>query len=289
RNTVFEIGYNGAHGVHLYDIENVNLLGSGNLYLGDNTSSPLCAATANGVDFGTNPNLCYTRANNQFTDINMRGSLGTSSYNALNVRLQSQNIHNTGLTLVANYTWAHSLDDLSSTFSDNLQGGSGAIGNLGYTNVLDPKLDWGSSDYDVRHRFVISPQWQVPWYKSGTGFRTQALGGWTIVGIYTARTGTPFSIFDYTDDLNFYTVPRLTPATPITDYHTVSPQPVVSAPNVFNVLNVPVPAVTGPLDPTLGISDFGPYPADMTRRNAFRGPGAWNTDLAVEKKFNLTE
>jgi len=286
RNTVIDVGYSGAHGVHLYDIENINLIGSGNLYLGDNTSSPSCATL---LTTTPNPNLCYTRANNQFGDINMRGSLGGSSYNALNVRFQTQNLHNSGLTLVANYTWAHSLDDLSSTFSDNLQGGSGAIGNLGYTNVLDPKLDWGSSDYDVRHRFVISPQWTVPWHKSGTGFRTQALGGWTVVGIHTVRSGTPFSIFDYTDNLNFYTVPRLTPGTPITDYRTGTTQPVAGAANLYNVLNVPVPAVTGPLNPTLGISDFGPYPADMTHRNAFRGPGAWNTDVALEKKFKVTE
>ena len=84
-------------------------------------------------------------------------------------------------------------------------------------------------------------------------------------------------------------MPRLTPATPITDYRTGTAQAVAGAANLYNVLNVPVPAVTGPLNPTLGISDFGPYPADMTRRNAFRGPGAWNTDVAVEKKFNLTE
>jgi hypothetical protein len=39
----------------------------------------------------------------------------------------------------------------------------------------------------------------------------------------------------------------------------------------------------------LGISDFGPWPGNMTRRNAFRGPGAWNTDLAVSKTFPITE
>jgi hypothetical protein len=219
----------------------------------------------------------------------MRGSLGTSAYNALNVRFQKQNLHSSGLSLVANYTYAHSLDDLSSTFSDNLQGGSGAIGNLGYTNVLDPKLDWGSSDFDIRNRFVFSPVWEVPWFKTGKGFMPQLAGGWTLSGVYTVRTGTPFSIFDYTGDMNFYTVPRLTPATPITDYHTSSGQLVPGAPNLYNVLNVPVPAMTGPLNATLGISDFGPYPANMTHRNAFRGPGAWTTDVGLGKKFKFTE
>jgi hypothetical protein len=37
------------------------------------------------------------------------------------------------------------------------------------------------------------------------------------------------------------------------------------------------------------MSDLGPFPANMTRRNAFRGPGAWNTDAAVDKKFPIAE
>jgi len=281
RNTVIDIGYNGAHGVHLYDIENINLVGSGNFYLGDDTiGGAACAFEGPG-------GVCLTRANNQFSNINMRGSLGTSSYNSLNVKFQTNDLRGTGLGMVANYTWSHSLDDLSSTFSDNLQGGSGAIGNLGYTTAVDPKLDWGNSDYDVRNRFVVSPVWQTPWLKSQNGLLGHALGGWTVSGVFTVRSGLPFSIFDYSNDFNFYTVPRLTPDTPITNYHVGSGT--IAAPNLFNVLQVPVPAPIGPLDPALGISDFGPYPADMTRRNAFRGPGAWNTDAAISKSFKVTE
>jgi len=68
-----------------------------------------------------------------------------------------------------------------------------------------------------------------------------------------------------------------------------NPTPIAGTPNTFNALTVPVPASFAPLDPALGISDFGPYPAGMTARNAFRGPGAWNADLAVQKNFKLTE
>ena len=39
----------------------------------------------------------------------------------------------------------------------------------------------------------------------------------------------------------------------------------------------------------MGISDFGPFPNNMTSRNTFRGPGAWNFDAAASKKFKLTE
>ncbi len=287
RNTMLELSYSGARGNHLYDIENINLPGAGQFYLGDPLVTGAACAGTGYENEATGVPECLTRPNNQYSNINMRGSLGTSEYNALNVKLQTANLHNTGLSLVANYTYAHSLDDLSSTFSDNLQGGSGYIGDLGYTDAFDPKLDWGNSDYDIRNRFVVSPIWQTPWFKSGKGFGRQALGGWTVSGIITARGGVPFSVFDYNNDENFYTVPRLTPATPITQYHVGSP--VASGAGVFTAMTVPVPASFAPLDSELGLSDFGPFPANMTKRNAFRGPGAWNSDLALSKSFKITE
>jgi len=285
-NSIFDVSYSGAHGVHLYDIYNINLVGAAQFYLGAPTSFPgiTCEYTgANGA--------CLTRPDSQYTNINMRGSSGFSHYDALNLKYQMQNIHHTGLSLVANYTYAHSLDNISSTFSDSLQGGSGYIGSLGYTSFSDPRLDYGNSDYDIRHRFVVTPIWQTPWFSSGRGWKAQTLGGWTISGIITVRTGLPFSVFDYGNNFNGYQVARLTPATPITQWHTGTPvaSTASGAYNTFNALTIPIPASFAPLDSALGISDFGPYPANMTGRNQFRGPGAWNSDLALSKQFKLTE
>jgi Carboxypeptidase regulatory-like domain len=287
RSTMMDISYSGAHGVHLYDIANINMVGAAQFYLGAPSVFPDFPDCSSGV-IASAP--CLTRPNNQYGAINMRGSNGFSHYDALNVKFQTQNFHNTGLSVVANYTYSHSLDNISSTFSDSLQGGSGFIGSLGYTDFADPRLDYGNSDYDIRHRFVISPIWETPWFKSGKGFLTQTLGGWAVSGIVTIRTGIPFSVYDYSNVYNFYQVPRLTPSAPVQHWQVSSnPVPDPTTVNTFNALTVPLPASFAPLDPTLGISDFGPYPANMTGRNQFRGPGAWNTDMAVQKKFKLTE
>jgi hypothetical protein len=272
RNTVLALEYAGAHGIHLYDIAASNPQGGGQAYLGD---------PFDGVHF--------TRVNNQFTGINTRGSNGSSHYSALNIRLQTQNLHNSGLSLTANYTWSHSTDDLSSTFSDSTQGASAGIGNLGYLNPRDPRLDWGSSDYDIRHRLTVSPIYELPFFKNGRGITRQALGGWTLVGIFTTRTGTPFSVFDTTNSLNAgagFGIPRYVPLTPLTSLNAHTPQNV--GPNQYTILTLPGANET-PFDPTLGISDFGPYPGNMTGRNMFRGPGAWNFDAAITKSFALTE
>ncbi|HTW81016.1 MAG TPA: carboxypeptidase regulatory-like domain-containing protein [Terracidiphilus sp.] len=287
--TLIEVAYVGAKGSHLYDLANVNEQGAGQVYLGD----PVVQSNVNCANSGmTNLNTgiaeCLTRPNPQYTNINMRGSAAGSSYNGLNLRVQMQNLHRTGLSLTGNYTWSHALDELSSTFGDSLQGGSGYIGSLGYTSLADPGLDWGSADYDVRQRLTLAPIWQAPWFKQGSRIEREALGGWALSGIYTARGGVPFSVFDYSEDETFYTVPRLEPATPFYSA-SVSKKPQIVGTNNFNGLNIPLPKDFVPLSSTLGISDFGPFPSDMMHRNSIRGPGAWNFDASLHKTFPLTE
>src|SRR6185369_3798428 len=72
-----------------------------------------------------------------------------SSYNALQLRMERQ-LKN-GLSFLANYTWSKSLD-LDSA-------GSGADENQNANNIA---ADRGMSDFDVRHRFVLSTTYDLP-------------------------------------------------------------------------------------------------------------------------------
>lgn len=273
------IGYVGSRGIHLYDIKNYNQQGAGNVYLGD----PITPATAaaNG----------YSRSNNQYSDINDRGSNGDSHYDGMNIGLQMNDVHRTGLSLTANYTYAHSLDDISSTFSESNSASNG-IGNLGYLNPFNPGLDYGASDFDTRHRFVLAPIYQTPWFKGNKSMKGRLLGGYLVTGIYTVRTGTPFTYSDSTNSLNAGAgsgIPRYLPSAPITNkrFNKIVSQ---SGSNVYNTGTLPAaapyPASSLPYG---GISDYGPYPAGMSHRNAFYGPGAWNIDLAASKNVPITE
>ena len=301
--TVVEISYSGAKGDHLYDLANVNQQGAGQVYLGDaNYVGPNCSnsgvdnlntlaalTAANDPNASTDASECLTRPNPQYTNVNMRGSAASSSYHGLNLKFQTQNYRNSGVSVSVNYTWAHSLDDLSSTFGDSLQGGSGYVGSLGYTSLANPKLDWGSSDFDVRQRLGVAPIWDIPWFKhGGSGIEKEALGGWSLSGIWTARGGVPFSVFDYSFDQTYYTVPRLEPTTNFYS-EKVRSKPIVQGPNLFDGLDIPGSKMTAPYNSTIGISDFGPFPADMMRRNTLRGPGAWNVDSALHKTFPINE
>lgn len=296
---LFAVEYNGAHGLHLYDIKNINELGGGQAYLGD----PLVSTVACGDPVAGIAAPCFSRPNAFYTSINNRGTAGFSHYNGLNLKFQTQDLWKTGFSIVTNYTWSHALDNSSSTFSESSSSSNG-VGNLGYLDPRNPALDYGNADFDIRHRLVFSGVWTEPFFKGSRGFLSQVAGGWTVVPVYTVRAGTPFTVSDSTNSLNSgtgpYGIPRYTPTGTIPTFQTGSG--VDQGGNVFNILSLP-PANTTPFTTftsqnctpsatvicSVGVSDFGPFPANMTTRNAFRGPGAWNFDLAVAKSFPITE
>jgi hypothetical protein len=279
--TVASLEYTGSRGLHLYDIKNYNGLGSGNALLGDPVTdpNPADADPVNGEP------QALTRLNPQFSNINNRGSSGDSYYHALNLKLESRNLHHTGLSFVANYTFSHETDDLSSTFSETNNAFS-----LGYTDPFNPALDHGSGDFDIRQRFVFAPIYKTP--SISNRIMNEAFGGWEATGIYTARTGTPFTYFDLTNNFSGYNVARYTPADGVISQHTYKSIPGGNAastgPNLYTIGNLPDANSFG--NPALlGASDWGPFPATMTARNAFRGPGAWNIDASVSKRFPIHE
>jgi hypothetical protein len=258
KGSVLSVEYSGSRGEKLYSISPLNITGSGAFYLGD-----------------ANPN---SRLNNQYSNINTRGNEGYSRYNALIVALDGNNFRNTGMQFTLHYTFAKSSDNLSSTFSE------GAFNsNLGLTNPYNPSFDYGPADFDVRHRFVGSVIWQVPFAKNTNGVAKALLDGWSVTGIFNARTGTPFTIFDGTN-ANLSS-PRLVASGPLS----VNVTPTGNA-NFFNYINLagqPVGAFGNAV--CGGCSDFGPYPANMTTRNQFRGPGLWNLDAGLSRNVKLTE
>jgi len=254
---VLSVEYSGSRGQKLYSISPSNIQGSGAFYLGD-----------------ANP---AARLNTQYTNINTRGNEGFSRYNALIVSLDGNNFRNSGVQFTAHYTLGVAKDNLSSTFSE------GAFNNnLGLTNPYSPALDYGYADFDVRHRFVGSLIWQIPYAKHLDGVGKALLDGWTITGIFNARTGTPFTIFDGSN-ANLAS-PRLVPNGPIRVNVTDT-----GGGNFFNYVNLAGQPVGAFINPVCNCSDFGPYPANMTRRNQFRGPGLWNLDAGVSRNVKLNE
>jgi hypothetical protein len=122
------------------------------------------------------------------------GSVGTnlyagiSSYNALQASLEKR--YDNGLSFLASYTWAHSLDDASQPLGGTAYRG---VDLIGISN------DYANSQADARHRVTFNGYYELPFGK-GKKFLTRGgvlnalVGGWADDLQFTAQTGFPFTV-----------------------------------------------------------------------------------------------
>jgi hypothetical protein len=119
----------------------------------------------------------------QFTYINNMQetySNGVSNYSAMQVVYTRR--FSEGLSISANYTWAHALSDTVNSSS-------------GESTVNDhPGYDYGNSYNDVRHRFAANWSYALPFGKSSHGVLAAVVKGWQLNGIEVWQSGIPFTI-----------------------------------------------------------------------------------------------
>lgn len=254
---VLTIGYAGSNGIKLYSLDNINRLDSGALL---------------GVAGRLNPTI---------SNINFRSNAGSSNYNSLQLRADSRYIKRAGLQFTAAYTWAHAIDNESSTFGDSYLLSRVGGGVFGFQDAFNPAADRGDADFDVRHRLVTSFNWDIPFARDlRPGWMKAALNGWAMNGIVSFRTGVPFTIFDtgQADNVgqNAPVRPIVNGALPVVGVLTPAP----GAGGTFNYLDLSAftstPSVNGPFVGTIG-------------RNTFRAPGLQTWNLSFLRNINLTE
>ena len=194
---------------------------------------------------------------------------GYSSYNALTAvfsrRFQS------GLSVNANYTWAHGLSNVPGPGNSDL-------------DVGHPAYNYGNSDYDIRHHIAVSAVYALPFAKSRTGVAGGFLKGWQINGIAYWQSGQPFTVTDayggrvnlpgiWTDRPNIIASPRLAHPTIADWFNTAAFQPQTEGTDGSEPNN----AVFGPPDRSLDLSLF----------KDFRLREGWTLQFRVES-YNLT-
>jgi len=275
QNTLLSVQYSGSRGIHQYSIYNMNLNGYGEAVLH-------LPATAYNEPVGQT-------LNPQYGAINVRGANGDSYYNALNVRFQVNRFASQGLQLQTNYTWSHTIDDLSSTFSESYNNF-----NLGYLNPWNPGESRGNADFDIRHRFVVGGVYAPKYleFSNRSKMFQTLLGGWEFAPIFTVRTGTPFTIYDCTNA--FFLCPDVVPAAGLNRTGTAVPNGGIDS---YNYIAIPKAAANPYVDPILGRSDLPTCTGVGTgctlpigyQRNSFYSPGFWNLDMGIYKDFKFRE
>lgn len=129
------------------------------------------------------------RLDPRFNSVNSVKSVGTSNYHGLEVEVIKKFSH--GLHFNGNYTWSHSTDDVSDVLGV-LVNDSASIQNPS----LSLSANRGNSQFDIRNRFVLSLDYQVPFARNlGNEFARRALGGFTFSTIFEDRSGLPVTIF----------------------------------------------------------------------------------------------
>ena len=145
------------------------------------------AADTNDACVGTYAQACY----NNFGNVGFYVSTGHSAYHALTLKAQQQYSH--GLSFIAAYTWSKSIDNAPG-YASGSQSSSGTP-----QDSRNLQAERGLSDFDVRHRLVLSPVWELPFGKNKPfltqGFGAAIAGGWQLSGIAQVSTGRPFSIY----------------------------------------------------------------------------------------------
>jgi len=158
RNLLFEVAYVGSKGTKLIRTRNVN--------------QPLPGPSS----------IASRRLYPAFGNIDFRESSGNSSFNSLQMRAERRFSE---LTFLASYTFSKSIDDASA-----------AVGSAGSTNSPQDsrhlRAERGLSDFDVRHRFVVSYIYEIP-NPVADGLLSKLTGGWQLSGITALQSGRPIT------------------------------------------------------------------------------------------------
>jgi hypothetical protein len=191
----------------------------------------------------------------------LQSNIGHANYNALELSAR----HTTGrLEFSAAYTFSKSMDQSS---------------NLGEeVNPFTPALSYALSAFDVKHNFVVSYEYQLPfdrWLRA-----SRLTNGWSLSGITRFASGFPVTMIDNGDNSLIGTNPNGVNNSSIDepDYRGgalhLSRNPRANDNDYFDTTAFAMNALGTP---------------GTAKRRFFYGPGADNYDMAAAKNLALTE
>lgn len=254
RNMTFMIGYIGTRGVHMpFRTDDINEVMPTLTPQGYKWPSPKGSGTKLNTNVGQITPILWTSG---------------TSYNGLQSQFTSQLSH--GLQFQGSYTWSKCLDD-----------GSASLVSDAFSNSptglpwFDSRLRKGVCDFNTPQNFVGSGLWTLPGYHGRNSLLKRTAGGWQFGGIFTAQSGSPFTVTLGGDVLGQkstapYDVPNR-----------------VSAPGCGSLVNngniksyIKLQCLAFPSDPTL---------LGNLQRNSLIGPRDLDFDLSLVKDTHITD
>ncbi len=216
-------------------------------------------------------------------------STANSNYSALWLNVTRR--FASGLQFNGSYTWSHSLDNSSRIGFPAAPENSRNVGG-----------DYGPSDFDVRHRFVFSSTYDLPF--KGNRLRE----GWRLGGIFSIQSGNPLNVVAGAP-IAGAGIPAGS-STLFTGVATNRPDLIGPMSTVNQIItsgsqagNIQWFAPNSVCDPRFGacaagtslalpvtlVNGVNVYHFGSLRRNAFVGPGFQDVDFSLTKTTKITE
>jgi hypothetical protein len=208
---------------------------------------------------------------------------GYSNYNGLLATLHKKMTH--GLQFDINYTWSHSLDNISAP-ANQAFGSNGAGGIM--CDAIHISVCYGNSDFDVQQAITADWVYELPIGRGkafgGTMSRLadEVVGGWSISGLASWRTGLAFQTVANSFPISFANnVPAIfngdTSAIKVDPHYEINSASGNPTIQLFKNSGAAFGAFSGPVGFQVG------------SRNNLRGPHYSDFDIGLIKHFPVTE
>jgi Carboxypeptidase regulatory-like domain/TonB-dependent Receptor Plug Domain len=277
RNTLLDVAYVGAHGVHLRVLQDFNQATPN-----PGGSSTNCTTPALGTAAPCS-SLISRRPIAGFNSIIEPFSAGFATYNSLQVKLRRS--LSQGLYLLNSFTYSQAFDNAGAQYE--VYNGDGAV-----VNAYNIAGDRGRSGYDQPLNDTTSLNYDLPYghgqrFGNHAPYALQALfGGWSIAGINQITSGLPIDLtYDPATSGNLNATvsnasvaysyrPNISgPTSSVYTNPSTWVKTGTSLAGVFSKTNLSAPLYTQP---------FG-----NVSRNSLRGPAYESVNLGLHKKFPL--
>jgi hypothetical protein len=225
-----------------------------------------------------------TAAATQINDFLYFTGVGKSSYNAgfVSFKMREQK----GLSLNANFTWSHSLDNgvVNQDIDSYL------------ANSYHPEYGWGNSVFDRKFVFNVMSLYNMP-FRPSNPVLNQIVKGWSVAPIFTWYTGLPLRVTvgsgqEFGQGATVAAVGAVLTQPNI--FGNSAHQGVTGSGGIGTTGN---PATGGSglnlfADPAAVFSAFRPILLSQDTRSGgydLRGMNRWNMDMTVARKFSIKE
>jgi len=251
-HSVLSVAYVGRRGLHLWNAANINQAPAGTTYANPHV------------------NIAALVPYKGFSQILMERSAASSRYNSLQVFWNRR--FTQGLGFSAAYTLAKSMDN-SSSYSSTVP------------DTYDTSNLWGASDFDVRHAFVATFTYDLPFLREQKNLAGKLFGGWQLSGTAQYLSGAPGTVYSTNNDYAGIGVPGVPQFWVVNGKPGYPRQFSSSASSSTTYFSTTTPSG----DPLFSPPTQGTFNLQHGIRNAIYGPGFQDWNAGSFKKFAIDE